>query len=261
MIALVNDFPTEKRSITTLLETVSASRLSTFQQCRLKFFFRYVAGIPKPPSKALVVGKIMHALVQVWNLARWRDEQLPDIAETIEALCQEANHEELEPAEISKLFDLYRNEVTIPPGEKPLGVEVSLEADLSSKGLPRLVGVLDLVRPPGRIVDLKTSATTPNSKGVEHQHELQLLAYAVLYREATGERETGLELHHLVKLKQPKLVISQFDAFPKGREDRLYRAMDSYVDGLEKEDFVPSPGMLCIGCEFFNECRKWPNIN
>ena len=30
----------------------------------------------------------------------------------------------------------------------------------------------------------------------------------MLYREATGQRETGIELHHLVKLKTPKLVVS-----------------------------------------------------
>jgi hypothetical protein len=258
MIALIADKPVEERTIPQLLESVSASRLNCFHQCRLKFKFRYVDGIKKRPSTALVFGKIMHALVQVWNLARWRGEQPPNTADTIAALCLEADNEELVPETIEKLFDVYRNEVPIPADEKPQGVEVSLEADLSHKGLPKLIGVLDLVRPKGVIVDLKTSATTPNPQNVGHLHELQLLAYSVLYREATGEKETGLELHHLVKTKTPKLVISQFEPFPDDREDRLFRAMDSYVDGLEKEDFVPSPGMGCMSCEFINECRKWP---
>lgn len=253
MIALVADRPAKERTISELLETVSATRLATFHQCRLKFFFRYVAALAKPPSPSLVIGKALHALVQVWNLARWRGQPMPE--NTVEAVCAEAA---LDPKMIGELFELYRKEAPIPTDEKPLGVEVSLEADLSARGLPTLIGVLDLVRPPGRIVDLKTSSTTPNADGVAHQHELQLLAYSILYRTATGEKETGLELHHLVKLKKPKLVISQFEAFPKGREDRLFRAMDSYVDGLEREDFVPSPGMACLGCEYFRECRKWP---
>jgi putative RecB family exonuclease len=259
VIALITDKPVEERTIPQLLESVSASRLSTFHQCRLKFFFRYVVGIKKRPSTALVFGKIMHALVQVWNLARWRGEKIRPPEEIVRALCLEAKNEELNPESIVALFDLYRNEVPIPADEKPLGVEVSLEADLSQKGLPKLIGILDLVRPKGVIVDLKTSSTTPNPQNVGHLHELQLLAYSVLYRESTGEKESGLELHHLVKTKAPKLVISQFEPFSGGREDRLYRAIDSYVDGLEKKDFVPSPGMGCLSCEFINECRKWPN--
>jgi len=38
-------------------------------------------------------------------------------------------------------------------------VEVSFEADLS--GLPMLVGIIDLVRPGGKIVGFKTSAAKP----------------------------------------------------------------------------------------------------
>jgi len=38
---------------------------------------------------------------------------------------------------------------------------------------------------------------------------------------------------------------------------RLFRMMESYVEGLAREDFVPSPGFHCAGCEFFNECRQW----
>jgi hypothetical protein len=26
---------------------------------------------------------------------------------------------------------------------------------------------------------------------------------------------------------------------------------------LEREDFVPSPGMACLACEYFAECRAW----
>ena len=34
-----------------------------------------------------------------------------------------------------------------------------------------------------------------------------LYCYAVLYREATGHPESGMELHPLAKTKQPKLVV------------------------------------------------------
>ena len=48
------------RSIADLIQTVSASRLTTFQQCRLKFYFRYVLGLQKPKTPALHVGGAVH---------------------------------------------------------------------------------------------------------------------------------------------------------------------------------------------------------
>ena len=51
--------------------TVSASRLSTWQQCRLKFWFRYVSGITKPKPAALHLGSSVHETLRFWNRARW----------------------------------------------------------------------------------------------------------------------------------------------------------------------------------------------
>ena len=134
-------------------------------------------------------------------------------------------------------------------------VEVRVEADLSKHGLPSLLGIIDRIRPGGRILDYKTSSTTPQSASVLHRNDTQLTAYGLLYRDATGDRESGLELHHLVKTKVPKLVVSTFDPITEGQKTKLFRTIESYVDGVQKGDFVPSPGLHCANCEFFNECR------
>jgi putative RecB family exonuclease len=78
-----------------------------------------------------------------------------------------------------------------------------------------------------------------------------------LYREAAGKRESGRELHHLVKTKTPKIIITPSEPMSEKQQTRLFRIMESYVEGLAREDFVPSTGLQCAGCEFFNECRKW----
>jgi hypothetical protein len=134
-------------------------------------------------------------------------------------------------------------------------VEVKVEADLSHHGLPTLIGVIDLVRPTGRIVDFKTTSTTPNQ--VLHRNETQLTAYGILYRDATGERESGLELHHLVKTKTPKLVVSAFPSISEEQKTKFFRSVESYLDGVLREDFVPSPGLQCVNCEYFAECSVW----
>jgi putative RecB family exonuclease len=155
-----------------------------------------------------------------------------------------------------RLVETYIRESNIPANSKPEAVEVPVEADLHQHGLPTLIGVLDLVQA-GKIIDYKTIGQTPNAEKVAHTNEVQTSGYAVLYRESTGKRETGIELHHLVKLKNPKLVITALDPMNEHQQTRLFHLMEAYVDGLERRDFVPSPGLQCASCEFFNECRKW----
>jgi len=254
-----------------LLEYVSASRLSTVQQCKLKFYFRYVLGLSKPRTPALHVGSTVHSVLQEWSLMRWRtgkcdmDHLKRHFASRWEEDEKESKvkwddgEEESSKQAAWALLEAYWSQTPIALNEKPEAVEVSVDADLTSHGLPRLVGIIDLVRPGGRIVDFKTSAQTPNAERAGHLNETQLSCYSVLYRAAVGKNESGLELHHLVKLKTPKLVVTALAPTSEQQLTRLFRVMESYVSTLHRQDWIPSPNpMSCVTCEFFNECRRWP---
>ena len=265
VIALVEPPNQEKKSV--LDEPVSASRLNLFHSCRLKFFYRYVEKISKPASAALHVGKAVHAGLQQWSKRRWMGR--PCGAEEIKADFE--NHWALSQAEEPVVFDegeevvqrdkawglveMYLRETPVPPDEKPEAVEVGVEADLSKHGLPTLRGFIDLIRPGGLVVDFKTTAQTPNEEQVLHKNETQLTAYGLLYREATGSKEKGFELHHLIKTKAPKLLITRHKPVNQKQETKLFRSIESFMDGVEREDYVPSPGLQCAACEYFNECR------
>lgn len=251
-----------------LLETVSASRLGTWLTCRLKFYFRYLSGLERKPSPSMRVGTVVHAVLQQWNLARWRKAPLiGDMVKTVfdltwkeaeemEPLDWEGGEEETRVGALG-LIEAYLRETPIPPDERPEGVEVLVEKDLTHLGLPRLVGIIDLVREGGGIVDYKTTARTPDEGKVLHLTEVQTTSYAMLYREATDREESGIELHHLVRLKTPKVVITRSGPVTPQQQLRLLRQISSYVQGVESEDYVPAPGMQCSACEFFAECRRW----
>ena len=263
-VSSVRTFPADDN----LTQVVSASRLNTFHSCRLKFYFRYVLELVKPGSAALFVGKAVHAALQQWSTARWRG-QAHD-AEALKAgflmgwvtgqedepVAWDAGEEDDQQAKAWGLVEMYLRDTPVPAEEKPEAVEVRVEADLARHGLPTLVGIIDLVRPGGRIVDFKTSAATPNGEQVIHRNETQLTAYGLLYREATGKPESGFELHHLVKTKVPKLVVTEAPATTEAQKAKFFRLIESYTDGVEREDYVPSPGLQCVACEYFVECRK-----
>ena len=156
-----------------------------------------------------------------------------------------------------RLLETYFRESPIPADEKPEAVEVSIEADMKQHGLPNLVGILDLVRAGGRIVDFKSSGKTPDPAQVAHTLETQTTAYSILYRETTGRRESAVELHHLVKTKNPKLVVTVLGPATENQQTKLFGVMESYVNGLKRADWIPSPGLQCASCEYFNECRLY----
>ena len=256
------------RTIEELTATISASRLTTWQQCRLKFWYRYLSGIVKPKPAALHLGSSVHETLRFWNRARWHRQTatLKDLHDAFTGAWSELR--EQEPPEFDndeeeqkqtgwKLLETYFRESPILPDERPEAVEVSVEADLTDHGLPRLVGVLDLVRPGGRIVDFKTSGKTPDPVQVAHTTEGQTTGYSLLYREATGHVESGIEIHTLVKTKAPKLIVTAMLPATEAQVTRLFRGIESYVAGLGREDFVPSPGLQCAGCMYFAECRRW----
>jgi CRISPR/Cas system-associated exonuclease Cas4 (RecB family) len=257
----------EPNPIEILQKTISASRLNCWLQCRLKFFFRYVQEIRKPPTPSLHVGSVVHLVLKAWNMARWR-KQAFELARfktmfDVSWADQQAKIKwdgEDEPSQKNmawSLLETYFTQTPIKANEMPEAVEVPVEAELSRYGLPKLIGIMDLVRAGGRIVDFKTAAKTPSAEDAIHQNEVQLSCYSVLYREAAGKRESARELHYLVKTKKPKVILTELQPMSDLQQVRLFRMIDSYQEGLAREDFVPSPGIQCAGCEFRNECRRW----
>jgi len=100
-----------------------------------------------------------------------------------------------------------------------------------------------------------TPATTPNVEQAERRNQLSLTVYGLLNREATGEEDSGLELHHLVETRVPKQVVTAHPPVTGKQQSRLFQSIEWYVSGVQREDWVASPGLQCVSCEFFNECR------
>ena len=114
-------------------------------------------GLVKAKSAALHVGSTIHSAFRFWNMSRWKNEQ-PTLKQLHDVYSSQwTDHQQAEPVEWEddqdeqkqtgwKLLETYFRESPIPANEKPEAVEVNVEADLKQHGLPKLVGILDLVR-------------------------------------------------------------------------------------------------------------------
>ena len=253
---------------------ISASRLNCWLACPRKWAFRYIDGIRTPTSPALFVGKACHSALEGY----YRHRQLGKTLETgdvtgklLESWAGLVDQEEVmftDVAEEQAMQKQICNLVTaylaaVPPDEKPLAVEVALEAPLvdpetgEGLGMP-LVGVVDLVLDSEAgpvIADFKTAARS--SESMEISHEIQLSSYAWLYRQITGRKEAGLEIRSLIKTKQPKCEFHPYAARSDAHFRRLFAVIREYLDALDSGRFNYRPGFGCAMCDYREQCRNW----
>lgn len=255
---------------------VSPSRLNTWLACPLKFKLRYIDGIRSPTTPALFLGKQVHAGLEVY----YRHRQLgitlttEEVVERISDRWEEAVAEEDvqfsstadETALKQQFADLLRVYLAkLPKDErKPQAVEVAMEAPLADPatgedfGIP-LLGVVDLViraDDGASIIDFKTSSRS--SPPFEVTHEVQLSAYAYLFRQLSGEVESGLEIRSLIKTRSPKVESHHYPARSRRHFQRLFAVIREYLDALDSGRFNYRPGWGCSMCDHReSHCRAW----
>src|SRR5262249_7940595 len=137
---------------------LSYSAIRLFQSCPLRFFFRYVLGLPEPTIAAsLVLGSALHRAAQYHFEQLLAGKPSPDL-DTLLAVFQERWHTyESEPIQYGKgesrdtfgrladrmLRAFQRSDFAKPKGEI-LGIEEELRVPIIP-GCPDLVARLDLL--------------------------------------------------------------------------------------------------------------------
>jgi putative RecB family exonuclease len=254
-----------------VLQYLSASRLKCWASCRRQFFYRYVERIKTPTAPALFLGQAVHELLRLHNWRRWKGEVHEPVqlrkeldswwareAPKARVAWKAPEDEDKTRKQAWSLVETYLEQQNSDSSERTEGVEVRVDCDFG-RGIPPLIGIIDLVQS-GVIIDYKTAARSPDAVMAAHQHITQLCCYALLFRQATGRRENGFELHHLIKTKQPKIVIHHLAPMTPAQEAQLFFLIDDYLDGIANERWIPSPGQHCAWCDYADRCRSQSGI-
>lgn len=253
-----------------MTQIYSHSRLSTFEDCPKRFYYRYVQRIPSTTEGIeAFVGKRVHEVLERLYIAA-RKGLVPSLAKVVfryNQLFEE--HYDADKIRIVRrgtqvdfyrsygercLRDFYLRHYPFD-GNETLGVEERVQFALDERGEYRVQGIIDrLVR--GRdggieIHDYKTSRRMPT------QQELD------------GDRQLGLYQIGLARRfpKQPIRLVWHFL-----RHDRLHRSTRSpeQLESLREEtiaaidrvraeyEFKPRPSGLCDWCEYNDRCPSYP---
>ncbi len=257
-------------------EYISASRLNTWISCPLKFKLRYLEGIRTPTSPAMFLGKRVHRGLEIYYRHRMLGISLEpgDVArrmmdgwDAAVASDEMAFANETDEMTLKKQsVDLVAAYLAHVPSDEPApqAVEVTMQAPLvdpftgEDLGIPML-GIVDLIVPADdgpAIVDFKTSSRSAPPH--EITHEVQLSCYAYLFRQATGQKESGLEIRSLVKTKKPKIECHEYPARCEAHLRRLFALIREYLDAVDTGKFNFRPGWCCSMCDFReSHCRAW----
>ena len=264
--------PNEQARQLTGRDYLSYSAVSTFQQCPLKYHFRYVAGLPEEfTSASLVFGGAIHRAVE----HHYRELLHGGPAPTLDALLaayregwQEHDGRDIRFGKdddttlddlAARLLAAFQVSEFAHPAGKILGIEEELSGALVP-GCPDLFARLDLLVDAGDaliVTDLKTSRSRW-SDAQARDAAGQLLLYHELVRPLADGRPVRLEFAVVTKAKSPQFTRLPVAVDPR-QLDRTKRVFERVWNAIRAGHFYPNPSALnCPTCGYRNACRAWP---
>jgi len=248
----------------------SHSRLSTFEQCPLKFKYRYIDYI-KPEIEMSIesyLGKIVHSTLE-WLYNQIKKNKIPNIDETITyyATKWEENYKP-EIIIINKeltLKDYFNKGVEYvlnyytkhsPFDDNTLEIEKRIIISLDENEEYKIQGFIDrltynLKTKEYEIHDYKTANNLPQQDKIDNDRQLAL--YAIAIKEIFGkEKEICLIWHYLAHNKK---IIS------KRTNNQLEQLKKETLELIKKiestTEFPPNKSILCNWCEYKSICQEF----
>jgi len=252
---------------------ISWSAISTYQQCPLRYFFRYIEGLEeKFTSASLALGGAIHSAAEfhftelmIGNEAPGQDTLLSVFwdewnSRSEAAAIQFGKAEDLDSIAktADRVIEAFRASDFARPEGRIIGIEEELRHDLIP-GLPDILGRIDLIVETDeslKIVDLMTARSRWTTDQAERSGE-QLLLYVALARDLAPRKPIQLEFAVVTKAANPTVECFPV-AFSQVRIDRTKKVMERVWASIEAGNFFPAPSpMSCPSCPFRNECDAW----
>lgn len=226
------------------METFSFTRLTTYQTCPRRYFYRYVQKVPEPPAKPLEFGKAMHAVLSGIILGTGQIDGLVKGAVYSSQLLDESDGQEIE-----KMAGWFQKKFS------PVGF-VRSEHKLARELEPgvQMVGYADLVEQDMMqtiITDFKTEWDR-----YEPTDTMQLPLYAWM-----AEPELGAYVEaRLWFVRYFKDPIRQALIGPEERDRAVQWARGLVREIVEAGElpgwagFPERPGKACAACGYADRC-------
>ena len=251
---------------------ISYSALKTYSSCPLRYYFRYLVGLPEEfVASNLLFGTGVHAAVEFHFNELLAGNAPPDLDTLLDvfwaAWSQEANRpirfgsgETIDT--IGALADRMLRTFMASELARPAGKILAVEEELRSPiipGMPDLLGRIDLVIDEGdaiKLVDFKTARAAWNEDNVVESSG-QLLLYSELISSMADGRPIKSAFAVLTKTKTPTAAMHPVQ-IDRREVDRAKHIAERIWHAIEARSIYPNPSpMNCATCPFKEPCRAW----
>ncbi len=273
MTSVLQSSPPSSRSPATPRDYISYSAISTYQQCPLKYYFKYIENLPEESvSSSLVLGGAIHAAAEFHYNQLMIGNPSPN-HDTLLAVFWDEWRDRAEEAEIrfgkkedsntigklaDRVLQAFADSDIANPDGHILGAEEQLRGVLVP-GVPDLLARIDLIvetEDALTITDLKTSRSRWSGNQADDSAE-QLLLYSELARQLAPQKTLRLEFAVITKTASPSVERwpINHDATRIARTKQIIRRV---WKAIETGNFFPAPSPIsCGGCPFRKPCRAW----
>ena len=252
----------------------SHSKLETFEQCRLKFKYRYIDKIiPEiPKSIEAHLGNVIHETLE-WLYTKVMNKTIPPINEVIdfysEKWIEEYSKNMLIVNKTMKAEDYFNRGVEFlvnyymkhhPFKDNTIGVEEKIEIVLDKNKDRKLIGYIDRLvdnkeENEIEIHDYKTSASSAAREKIENGRQLAL--YSLAIKERFGKEKNISMVWHF--LAHDMKVCSRRT---NEQLDQLRKEITELIDEIELTKIFPAnKSRLCDWCEYRNMCEAWGKLS
>ncbi len=248
----------------------SHSRLSTFEQCPLKFKYKYIDKIFIEVEKTIEahLGACIHHALE-WIYLEVKHGKLPSIDDFIMTYSNQWRKEYV-PAMIivdtsmtakdffnkgvQFLLDYYSKHYPFDDGTIELEKEIRIKLD--ETGEYEIIGFIDRLAKniqtgEYEIHDYKTANSLPTQERVDNDRQLAL--YAIAIKEIYGKNEEVCLIWHY--LAHNKRICS------RRTNEQLHQLKQETFELIKKieatTEFQSNKGRLCDWCEYKQMCKEW----
>lgn len=251
-----------------IMKVYSHSRISTFEQCKLKFKFKYIDKIIPEIGQSIEahLGSVVHTALE-WLYKKVKKNELPTIEEVISYYAEKWEEEFNDGIIIVKkrftekdyfnkgvgfLVNYYTKHS--PFAEKTIAIEHKIELDLTEE--IKLVGFIDrlvenIEKNEIEIHDYKTGNSMPTEKQIKNNRQLAL--YSLAIKETFGKDKNICLIWHFLA-HDMKICIRKTDE----ELENLKQEIINMIKQIEEtKDFPPNKSVLCDWCQYKNICPEF----
>ena len=254
------------------MKIYSHSKLSTFEQCKLKYKFKYIDKIIPEIEKSIEahLGSSVHNALE-WLYKQIQQGQVPSLDDLIISYIEFWQRDYTQEMVIVRegltekdylekglkfLIDYYQENK--PFTDNTIELEKKIMIDLDEENEIKLVGYIDrlvhdLEKGILEIHDYKTANSQPRENHGENDRQLAL--YAIAIKENFGEDKEVKLIWHFLAHNRKIISTRSNEQLKQLKEETL-----ALINEIENTtSFPPNKSALCEWCEYKDICPAWNN--